>query len=264
MSNIKYLIATITICGVVSNAVANQYGTYDQEEIPDTVVVDEPIAAPTDPRMYDTSDPMYMLSIEEILSETTLNFSEDVLRAGQYLSYGINNRLTIGANIHYQVDFSGPEDGFSSIDLGGKYRMTRATDTDSHIISDVLFGFKFAGSSHVRTPWFADSQYYAGLRIGRQWAGVTLAGTIKSNWIFDKTRGMSYIDFIPEIYFRLNPDWRIGFDATIRKSTNPDYDQEWVNFKLVRQYGRTQYIGHVGYEFENENVLFGLKLNILF
>ena len=34
--------------------------------------------------------------------------------------------------------------------------------------------------------------------------------------------------------------------------------------KLVRQYGRTQYVGHVDYEFESDDAQVGFKINILF
>lgn len=212
----------------------------------------------------DTSDPLYMQGIEEILSQTSLVYWDNVLRAGQSVSYGLNDRLTLGANVHYQIDFDGREDGFSAIDLGGAYRMSTGADNSAHLISDVLFGFKFGGSSHVRTPYFADSTYYAGLRFGRQMTGVTLAATIKSSWIFDDTRGMSFIDMTPEAYFRLDADMRIGMNFTWRKSTNPDYDQEWIGGKFVRQYGRTQYLGHIDYEFESEEIQFGTQVNILF
>ena len=151
----------------------------------------------------DTSDPLYMQEYKEILSKSTLTFWDNILRAGQNLSYGINERLTLGANVHYQVDFDGDEDGFSAADFGGVYRVARADDNDTRMISDVLFGLKLGGSSHVRTPYFADSTYYAGLRFGRQWTEFTLAGTIKSNWIFDDDRGMSYIDMTPEAYSRI-------------------------------------------------------------
>lgn len=212
----------------------------------------------------DTSDPLYMLKIEEILSQTSLIYWDNILRLGQTVSYGLNNRLTISANVHYQQDFDGKEDGFSSIDLGGVYRVGMAEGNSAHIISDVLFGLKFGGSSRVRTPYFADSTYYAGYRFGRQWAGVTLAATIKSSWIFDDVRGMAYIDFVPEAYFRVNPDWRLGASFTLRKATNPHYDQEWLGGKVVRQYGRTQYIGHLDYEFESNELQVGAKVNILF
>ena len=212
----------------------------------------------------DTSDPLFLLHDDSVLSETNLWYGHDVLRVGQALSYGLNNRLSISGRVHYQTDFFGPEDGFSSIDLGTTYRMARAEDNDAQMVSDLLLGFKFAGSSRVRTPWFANSSYYAGLRFGRQWLGVTLAATIKSTWVFDETRGMSYIDFIPESYFRLDPNWRAGMGFTFRKSTTPVYDQEWLNFKLVCQYGRTQYVGHFDYEFEDEEAAIGAKINILF
>lgn len=212
----------------------------------------------------DTSDPMFLQAAEQVLSHSTLSYGDEILRFGQSLSYGVSNRLALGANVFYQLDFDGPEDGFAAIDLGGVYRMMRATDNNYGLVSDVLFGMKFGGSSHVRTPYFADSTYYAGLRLGRQWAGMTLSMTVQSSWVFDDTRGMSYIDFMPNAYFRLNEDWRAGATATIRVSTNDDYNQEWLGAQVVRQYGRTQYIGRLDYEFEQENVYFGLGLNILF
>lgn len=212
----------------------------------------------------DTSDPLYLLKIEGILSETSVAYWDQILRVGQAASYGLNNRLSIRANVHYQNDFDGKEDGFSAVDLGGIYRLSTAADNSERIISDVLFGLKVGGSSHVRTPYYADSTYYAGLRFGRQWAGMTLAATVKSSWIFDDNRGMAYIDFMPEAYFRIHPDWRLGANFTWRKATNPDYDQEWIGGKVVRQFGRTQYIGHLDYEFESDDIQVGLGVNILF
>lgn len=218
----------------------------------------------------DTSDPLFMLKIEGILSQTSLTYWDHILRAGQSMSYGVNNRLTLGANVHYQYDFNGDEDGFSAIDLGGAYRMGTADDNDVRIISDVLFGFKFGGGSRVRTPDYADSTYYAGLRFGRQYVGMTLAATIKSTWVFDDVRGISFLDFTPEAYFRIAPDFRIGAGLTIRKATHDDpidgtdYDQEWLHTKIVRQFGNTQYIGRLDYEFESDDFQVGAQINILF
>ncbi len=213
---------------------------------------------------HDSSDPLYMLKIEELESQTSLTYWDSVLRLGQTISYGLNSRLSVSANVHFQQDFDGTEDGFSSIDLGGVYRVGMADGNSAHMISDILFGFKFGGSSHVRTPYFADSTYYAGYRFGRQWTGLTLAATIKSSWIFDDARGMSYIDFVPEAYFRITQNWRLGADFMLRKATNPHYDQEWLGGKVVRQYGRTQYIGHLDYEFESDELQVGAQVNILF
>lgn len=223
-----------------------------------------PCAVHADSLELDTSDPLYMLSEQHVLSETTLTYWDNVLRLGEAISYGINNRLTIAANVHFQQDFDGSEDGFSAIDLGGVYRVGTASGNSAHIISDVLFGLKFGGSSRVRTPYFADSTYYAGYRFGRQWAGMTLAATIQSSWIFDDERGMAYIDAIPEAYFRIAEDWRLGAQFILRKATKPHYNQEWLGGKIVRQYGRTQYAGHLDYEFESDDLQVGVNVNILF
>ena len=172
---------------------------------------------------FDTSDPLFMLKTNDVLSETALTYWDNILRL-------------VGT----------------------------AASNSAHIISDVLFGLKFGGSSRVRTPDYADSTYYAGYRFGRQWAGVTLAATIKSSWIFDDDRGMAYIDFKPEAYFRIAPDWRLGAQFTLRKATDSHYNQEWLGGKIVRQYGRTQYGAHLDYEFESRDLQVGLDVNILF
>lgn len=225
-----------------------------------------PMGARANDLSRDTSDPLFLQAMEEVFTQTSVAYWDHTMRAGQSISYGMNNRLAVGANVHYQHHFNGEEDGFSAIDFGAIYRMSEGIG----MISDVVFGFKVGGSSHVRTPYYADSTYYAGLRFGRQWAGMTLAMKIQSNWVFDDARGMSFIDFSPDAYFRIAPYWRFGTGGTIRKATNKDpytgddYDQEWLHTKLVREYGRTQYIGHIDYEFESDEIQFGAKVNILF
>ena len=228
------------------------------------LVMSPVVSARADGLEYDTSDPLFMVAQNDLLTETTLTYWDNVLRLGETLSYGINNRLTISANAHYQQDFNGTEDGFSSLDIGGVYRVGTAGGNSARIISDILFGLKVGGSSHVRTPYFADSTYYAGYRFGRQWAGVTLAATIKSSWIFDDVMGMAYIDFMPEAYFRIAQDWRMAANFMLRKATESAFDQEWIGGKIIRQYGRTQYAGHLDYEFESDELQVGLDVNILF
>ncbi|MDE6478273.1 MAG: hypothetical protein K2L95_00535 [Alphaproteobacteria bacterium] len=212
----------------------------------------------------DTNDPLYRLALGEVLSQTSLSFWDSTLRLGQDVSYGFSNRFSAGINAHYQFDFDGDEDGFSNIDIGGNYRLAWPSDSNSRIVSDLLVGLKFGGSSHVRTPEYADTIYYAGIRMGRQWTGMTLAATLKTSWIFDDDRGMAYIDLSPEAYFRINPNWRLGAGFMLRKATKPHYDQEWIDFKVIRQYGRTQYLAHVDYEFESDEVQVGTRVNILF
>ena len=228
------------------------------------LVMSPVVSARADGLEYDTSDPLFMVAQNDLLTETTLTYWDNVLRLGETLSYGINNRLTISANAHYQQDFNGTEDGFSSLDIGGVYRVGTAGGNSARIISDILFGLKVGGSSHVRTPYFADSTYYAGYRFGRQWTGVTLAATIKSSWIFDDVMGMAYIDLMPEAYFRIAQDWRMAANFMLRKATESAFDQEWIGGKIIRQYGRTQYAGHLDYEFESDELQVGLDVNILF
>ena len=214
----------------------------------------------------DTSDPLFLTGDNQFLSDTYISYIDRKLRFGQYLDYGINNNLVLHFNMLYQWDLSGHhENGFSATEFGGVYRINHGNGA-SHIISDVLFGLKVWGSSHVRTPEYADSSYYAGYRFGRQYVGVTLAGTVKSTWVFDNDRGLSYIDFIPEAYFRFKYDWRGGIGLDIRQSTNTHLldNQEWLNLKLLRQYGNTQYVARFDYEIETSEIQVGANIKILF
>ena len=213
----------------------------------------------------DTSDPLFLQARSSFLSRTGLDYFENGLRIGQSISYGLADKFALGARVHYQIDFDGRENGFSSIDLGGIYRMGAADENDSRIIYDMLLGLKFGGSRNVRTPEYADSTYYVGLRLGRQYSGVTFAATIKSSWIFDDVPlGMAFIDFIPEVYFRVNNAWRFGANFGLRKATNAHYNEESIGAKLVREYGRTQYVGHIDYAFEAKDISAGASVNILF
>lgn len=214
----------------------------------------------------DTSDPLFLTGDNKFLSDTYVHLYDRKLRFGQYIDYGVNDNLVLLATMLYQWDLSGhKENGFSATEFGGIYRINHGNG-NTRIISDALFGLKLWGSSHVRTPEYADSSYYAGLRFGRQYAGLTLAGTVKSTWIFDGNRGLSYIDFIPEAYFRFKYDWRGGLGLDIRRSTNTHLldNQEWLNLKLLRQYGNTQYVGRFDYEFEDGEVQVGFDVKILF
>ena len=115
----------------------------------------------------DTTDPLFLQSRSEFLSRTALNYFDNGLRIGQNFSYGLTDRFALGANVHYQQDFDGDQDGFSSVDVGGLYRLGTASENQNHIIYDVMFGMKFGGSHRVRVPDYADSTYYVGLRFGR-------------------------------------------------------------------------------------------------
>lgn len=214
----------------------------------------------------DTSDPLFLVGDNSFLSDTYVTYTDNKLRIGQYIGYGINNNFVVHANMHYQVDFTKDhENGFSATEFGGTYRMSNGLGT-TKIISDALFGLKAWGASHVRTPEYADSSYYAGIRFGRQYTGLTLAGTVKSTWVFDDTRGLSYIDFIPEAYFRFKYDWRGGIGFDFRRSTNVHLlsNQEWLDLKVLRQFGNTQYVGRFDYEFESHEIQVGLNVKILF
>ncbi len=284
----KYLLFLVGVCFVL-NAYGEEVVLSDTSVSGDDVVTEEPFVAPQTTNAYpssqtenyvsqqikpatkslllnDTSDPLFLIPDNKFLSDTYVFHVDRKLRLGQYIGYGINNNFVIHANMHYQIDFSGhDEHGFSATEFGGVYRMSHGFN-QSHIISDALFGLKLWGSSHVRTPEYADSSYYAGLRFGRQFTGVTLSGTVKSTWVFDDERGLSYIDFIPEAYFRFKYDWRAGIGFDFRKSTNTHLmdNQEWLNLKLLRQYGNTQYVGHFDYEFDTGEVQVGADIKILF
>jgi len=206
---------------------------------------------------WDTQDPLWLGGQWDILSKTYANYGNDVLRIGEALSVGLNERLTIFGNIQYQADFNGPADGFSGPEIGGIYRFS-----ERGVLSDLYAGIKLGGQ--VRVPSFATDIYYVGARVGKQWSWVTLAADLQTSWIFDETRGMATIDLTPTAYFRLPWDWSAGVSLDLRKSTNPIFDEQILGGQLAKRYGRTMYVGLVSYAIENPEWRFGLQLNILF
>ncbi|MDR1207636.1 MAG: hypothetical protein LBK26_04465 [Rickettsiales bacterium] len=213
---------------------------------------------PGDRTALDTEDPIFMLKTGHILSKTTLSLSnKSIARLSEQLSIGVNDHLTILANLDYQQDFDGNKYGFSGPDVGGIYRILR-----TGILTDLLAGVQFSGADRV--PEFAAARYYIGARAGKQWSWLTVSGTLQASWIFDETHGHAYIDLIPEAYFRLFYDWSLGFSAGVRKSTAPNFNKEWLGGRLAKRYGRTIYAGVAEYEFEHEEWRLGARLNILF
>ena len=207
---------------------------------------------------YDTEDPMYFEQARDFTFRGGLSFGDEILDTGVRGSYGINDIFVLGATVKYQQDLDDDRDydGFSYTGMDVTYRVS-----NENIKTDVFGGVKFSGDAD---PRFDKTIYSAGFRLGRAWDQVTLAGTFKTSWLFDEINGMAWIDMIPEAYFRIDENWRIGFNADLRKATDPDFDATILGMKFVRQYGRTQYTGYGEYDFEQKFVKFGTRLSIAF
>ncbi len=207
---------------------------------------------------FDTEDPMYFEQARDFTLRGGLSFGDEILDTGVRGAYGINDIFVLGATVKYQQDFDDDRDydGFSYTGMDVMYRVSNDT-----IKSDIFGGVKFSGDAD---PRFDKTIYFGGVRIGRSWNIITVSGTLKTSWIFDELNGMAWIDMIPDAYFRIVQNWRIGVGADFRKATNADFDATIVSGKLVRQYGRTQYVGFCEYDFEQNDIKFGTRLNIAF
>ena len=125
---------------------------------------------------------------------------------------------------------------------------------------------------HARVKTDPEAVIHDRFRIGQfpDHPVINILNKSFKTWVFDDVRGISFLDFTPEVYFRVAPDFRIGGGLTIRKATHDDpidgtdYDQEWLHTKIVRQFGNTQYIGRLDYEFESDDFQVGAQINILF
>jgi hypothetical protein len=205
---------------------------------------------------WDVEDPLYFEAGGDLSLRGGVSAGSDLFDAGLRASYGINGIFVLTADVRYQQDFNSDADGFSDIGFQVAYRAG-----DGRVKTDILAGMNFGGSA--APEWFSNV-YMAGVRIGRQWESWTIAGTAKASWIFDDENGMSFIDLMPEVYFRLSEGWRLGADATFRKATRDEFDETWAGVKLVRQYGRTQYVGFGQYEFNESDFRFGARVNVVF
>jgi hypothetical protein len=207
---------------------------------------------------FDTEDPLYFEKANDLAVRGGAAFGDSILDIELQTAYGVNDLFVISADIRYQQDFNDRRnnDGFSHAGFGITYRMSADT-----VISDVFAGVNFAGGA---VPGLDHVSYSGGLRIGRQWDTVTLSGMLKTSWIFDETDGMAWINLAPDAYFRITEDWRIGLGFDFRKATNPDFDATTAGLRVVRQYGRTQYVGFGEYEFEHSDLRFGGRINVVF
>ena len=205
----------------------------------------------------DIENPIFMPEAKYFFFSKSCYFYYSTLRASQKFTYGINGIMALGADIKYQQDFNSDQDGFSNVGLDLVYRMS-----NSGMISDLLIGLDFSKDSDVEE--FSHTMYSTGYRLGKKWARWTLAGTIKTNWIFDEADGYAYIDMMPEVYYRISQMWGMGLDYQVRKATNSGLDRKWLGFKLSQIFGRTQYSEFVKYEFRTDDFTVGAKVHILF
>jgi hypothetical protein len=205
----------------------------------------------------DVEDPLFIAKLGDFVSRTSLDFG-NYFQAREIASYGFSNRFSLAADVRWRAGAQRGTNGFSNLGVMGTYRAGQGATG----ATDILVGFGFGGQGVV--PNYSDEVYSVGVRTGKQWGGVTLAATMMTNWIFDDTHGMAYIDLSPEAYFRLHGDWSLGFGATLRKSTTSIFDQEWLNAKLGSTIGRTGWFVNVGYEIESEDVRIGGSMNMLF
>jgi hypothetical protein len=205
----------------------------------------------------DVEDPLYIEKLGDFTSRTSVDVGK-FFQAREIASYGFSNRFSVAADVRWRSKGGNNNNGFSNIGLLGTYRAGQGNTG----ATDVLVGFGFGGQSVV--PNYSDEVYSVGLRTGRQWSGITLAATIMTNWIFDKTNGMAYIDLTPEAYFRISGNWSFGLGATIRKATITTFDQEWLKAKIGSTIGYTGWFFNLGYEIESNDFRIGGSMNMLF
>jgi hypothetical protein len=205
----------------------------------------------------DADDPLFIARLGDFVSRSSMDVGK-YFQARQIAIYGFSNRFSLAADIRWRGGAPRGTNGFSNIGVMGTYRAGQGNTG----ATDVLVGFGFGGQGVV--PNYSDEVYSVGVKTGKQWNGMTLAATVMTNWIFDDVYGMAYIDLTPEAYFRLRGDWSLGFGATLRKSTNNNFDQEWLNAKLGSVVGRTGWFVNVGYEIESKDIRIGGSLNMLF
>ena len=207
---------------------------------------------------FDAEAPLYFEKARDLTLRGGLSYGEDILGADARLAYGINDIFVVSADVKYQQDFDSDRDwdGFSHVGVNVMYRLS-----DDNIKSDAFAGVKFSGDA---VPAFDETIYSAGLRLGRQWSVATLAATVKTSWIFDEIKGMAWINLMPEFYFRITENWRLGGWLDFQKATDPNFDQTWTGAKIVRQYGRTQYVAFGQYELNEGEFRFGGRVNVVF
>ena len=208
--------------------------------------------------LVDVQDPLFLNRQADFVTRTSVDVG-NFFRARQGASIGLNDRLTLSADIQYRVGDDHFNDGFSNFGFLGTYRFGQGSTG----VTDILFGLGYG--PHDLTPGYSDHTYRIGFRTGKQWESFTLAVGVMTNWIFHETHGQAYIDLTPEAYIRLRGGYRTGFGAILRKSTMVGaYDQTWLNYMFGTVIGQTGWFLNIGYELNSEDIRIGGTLNMLF
>ncbi len=210
-------------------------------------------------------NPLFLGQKHDIVSRSTAEFFDSKANLNQSIAWTVTDKFAIGADISYRNDFDNSEDGFSGPRFDLKYRLS---ESDSFIY-DFLGDIRFSGSSKVSE--FDNTRYGFGLRGGISQSFYTLAATLKSSWIFDgdtnanRDEGYAWFDFIPEIQVQFIEDWSSNLSFDFRKATLSDEDDVIGKFSLAKMYGRTQYVGYIGYSFKKDkDLIAGFRLNLVF
>ncbi|MDR0803919.1 MAG: hypothetical protein LBO08_02420 [Rickettsiales bacterium] len=207
----------------------------------------------------DTINPLFFTAANDFLSKTDISFaSRSQLNINQQFVYGMNSKLALSVDLDYRESINDRHDGFDGVGLGLAYR----TSGQGKFITDLLAGYKFSGTRRVYE--FANDVYYAGIRMGWRWSRITLAGELKTSWIFDNDAGEAFINFTPSAYFNITDTWSAGAGFDFKKSVHPSMDENWMNFMVSKRYERTVYAGYFDYGLGDSHYRVGFKLNILF
>jgi hypothetical protein len=185
----------------------------------------------------------------------------DYFQARQSFSYGLSNRFALSADVRYRLgDDNESRNGWNLIGVAGTYRVG-AGDSG---VTDIIFGFGYDAQHGVVTN-YSDETYSVGFRTGMQMDRMTFAGTVMTNWVFHPVHGQAYIDFTPEIYFRIQGDWSTGIGATFRKSTEEgEFNQIWLNYMVGKTIGKTGWFFTAGYRLDDSDFRIGGTINMLF
>jgi len=210
------------------------------------------------PARYDTSDPMFFERPGDFVSRTSIISGNHAFAVSQEFSYGTGENLSIAGNIFARGGYDNNR-SITNIGLGFTYR----TAQDGDFVTDFFGGINHSPIRAVPLPYYSSAIYTLGARIGQQRERMTIAGTVQTHWLFDSADGKAFIDFVPEVYFRVANGWAVGAHFALRQATNHD-NQRYIGTKVTRRFGRTMYVGGFDYEFRTGERKFSGHLVLLF
>ncbi|MDR2685785.1 MAG: hypothetical protein LBB23_03390 [Rickettsiales bacterium] len=207
----------------------------------------------------DPFDPLWLGLKGVVLAETGADIYKSTISVPVRAQWSVVDDFAIEVDVNGQADFNNPNSGVSNLGLNAYYRIS-----EGKMIFDMVGGFRL-GRENSRVAMYRDDIYTFGMRIGTVRNKITLSMDVLTNWAFNGNYSYAQLNLVPNVYIRLDEDWKLGAYADVKKDTyNTGQEEVRIGVLAVKQYGATSYMGGAGYAVNEASIYLQARLAVLF